>query len=241
MALQLDLEEQEQLDKVKDFWSRYGDYVVWTLIVVLAIYASWNGWQYWQRRQAAQAAVLFETVERAAEQADLSLLERSLGDIQSKFGSTTYASQGAFLASKVFYEKGQAKKSEQALEWVAQNAGDQGYQSLAKLRLSALHIERGDLSGAKTLLTGSFNPEFQALVEDRLADINTLEKATDSAKSHYLRAWAGLESRAPYKKVVEAKLNAIGIDPTQSATDAKALVQTGSASVPASSTQKAKE
>ena len=65
MALQLDLEEQEQIDELKHFWARWGDYVVWVLIIILGAYAAWNGWHYWQRREASQSAILFETVERA--------------------------------------------------------------------------------------------------------------------------------------------------------------------------------
>jgi len=35
MANQLDLEEQEQLDQLKHFWSQYGNLITWLLIVVL--------------------------------------------------------------------------------------------------------------------------------------------------------------------------------------------------------------
>ena len=213
MALQLDLEEQEQFDQLKHFWSRWGDYLVWLLIVILGAYAAWNGWHYWQRREAAQSAVLFETVERAAESADLNLMERSFGDIKSKFGSTTYSNQAGFLVSKVFYEQGQSQKAEDSLNWVIKNPVEPGYEALARLRLSALFIERGAFQEAKTVLTEKITPEFTPLVEDRLGDIDLIEKQTDNAKTHFLKAWSGLDSRAPYKKFVEAKLNALGIDP----------------------------
>ena len=44
MAHQLDLEEQEQLDELKHFWSRYGNLITWILIAVLGSLAAWNGY-----------------------------------------------------------------------------------------------------------------------------------------------------------------------------------------------------
>src|SRR5690606_7924847 len=49
MARQLDLEEQEQLEELKHFWSKWGNAITWFLIAVLGTYAGWNGWQFWQR------------------------------------------------------------------------------------------------------------------------------------------------------------------------------------------------
>jgi len=213
MALQLDLEEQEQIDELKHFWTRWGDYVVWLLIVVLGAYAAWNGWHYWERRQASQSAILFETVERAAEGADLALMERSFGDIKEKFGSTTYANQAAFLVAKVYYDKAQAPKAEEALNWVIKNSSEQGYQSLARLRLAGLLVDRKAYTEARAVLAEKVAPEFEPLIEDRLGDIDSIEKHADSSKAHYLKAWRSLDARAPYKKYVEAKLNALGVDP----------------------------
>ncbi len=220
MALQLDLEEQEQIDELKHFWSRWGDYVVWALIIVMGAYAAWNGWHYWERREASQSAILFETVERAADSADLALMERSFGDMKDKFGSTTYSNQAAFLVSKVYYEKAQATKAEDALNWVIKNSSEQGYQSLARLRLAALLIDRKAFADARAVLTEKVVPEFEPLFEDRLGDIDSLEKHADASKAHYLKAWKALEVRAPYRKYVEAKLNALGVDPAVDSTPA---------------------
>ena len=40
MAKHLDLEEQEQLDQIKHFWSKYGNAITWVLIVVLGAFAA---------------------------------------------------------------------------------------------------------------------------------------------------------------------------------------------------------
>ncbi|NBW67201.1 MAG: hypothetical protein EBR47_00545, partial [Betaproteobacteria bacterium] len=167
MATHLDLEEQEQLDELKHFWKRWGNLITWLLIGILSSYAGWMGWQAWQSKQSAQSAALFDTVERAAVAGDLVLFERSVGDIKSKFGSTTYAHQAAFLASRIFQEKSRPKEAREQLQWVIDQASDEGYQALARLRLSSLLIQDKEFDAARKLLSAKSPEAFTPLVDDR--------------------------------------------------------------------------
>ena len=45
MANNLDLEEQEQLEELKHFWKKNGNWISWLLIIVLGSLAAWNGYQ----------------------------------------------------------------------------------------------------------------------------------------------------------------------------------------------------
>ena len=149
MATHLDLEEQEQLDDLKNFWKRWGNLITWLWIGILSSYAGWMGWKAWQSKQSARSAALFDTVERAAVAGDLVLFERSVGDIKSKFGSTTFAHQEAFLASRIFQEKSRPKEAREQLQWVIAQASDEGYQALERLRLSRLMIQAKDFVAAR--------------------------------------------------------------------------------------------
>lgn len=213
MASALDLEEQEQIDQLKHFWKRWGNLISWVLIAVLGAYAAWNAWQYWQRQQAAQAAVLFDTVDKAAKTGDLTLLDRSLSDIQDKFGSTTVAHQAALLAGKTFFDKDQADKAEKALTWVTQKAGDEGLVALARLRLASLSIQAKDFGKARQWLSTDVPASFKPLQADRLGDLELLQGQPEKAKEQYLKAWRGLEERAEYRQILGVKLASLGVDP----------------------------
>ncbi len=213
MASSLDLEEQEQIDQLKHFWKRWGNLISWILIAVLGAYAAWNGWQYWQRQQAAQASVLFDTVDKAAQSADLVLLERSLSDIQDKFGSTTVAHQAALLAGKTFQEKDQSDKAEKALTWVTQKGKDAGLVALARLRLASLSMQAKDFDRARQWLSADMPVSFKPLQADRLGDIELLQAQPDKAKEQYLKAWRGLEERSEYRQILAVKLASLGVDP----------------------------
>lgn len=217
MAKHLDLEEQEQLDQLKHFWNRYGNAITWLLILVLTGFAGWNGWQYWQRSQSAQASALYDEVDRAAKAGDTERLERAFGDIKDKYASTLYAPQAALLTAKVLQEKGNADGAKAALAWVADKASDPGYQSLARLRLAGIALDGKAYDDALKQLEGSFPGEFAALAADRRGDVFMAQDKKAEALAEYRKAYAGLDTRVEYRRMVEVKLNALGVDPTAEA------------------------
>lgn len=212
MASHLDLEEQEQLDQIKHFWKQYGDAITWFLIVVLAAYAAWNGYNYWQRREAAQVAVLFDELERSVDAGETSRVERVFADIKDKFPKTAYAQQGGLLAARHFHDKTKPDQAQAALRWVVDNSTDPGYQAIAKLRLAALLMDAKDFAGSASLLAGEFPAGFEALAADRRGDLATLQGKPAQARADYEKAFTLLESSSPYRRMIEVKLNALGVD-----------------------------
>lgn len=221
MASHLDLEEQEQLEELKHFWKRWGDLITWGLIAVLGAYAAWNGWQAWSSKQASQAAALYDTVERTAINGDLSLLDRSVADIEDKFSSTTYAHQAALLAARVYQDKDRATDAKKQLQWVIDKAGDDGYQALARLRLAGLLIQDKAFDAARQLLTVKSPEAFAPLMADRLGDLAMLESKPEEALKQYQTAWKGFEPNADYRRLVAVKLAALGADPEDKSEEKK--------------------
>ena len=213
MATPLDLEEQEQLDQLKHFWNTYGNLITWIVLLVAGAFVAWNGWQYFQRNKAAQASALYDEVERSAESGDPARIERSLAEMKDRFAGTAYAQQAGLLAARALHDKGDADASRAALAWVAQNAIDPGYQAVAKLRLAAELLDNKAYDDALKQLSGDFPKPFEALVDDRKGDIYLAQGQRDEAKAAYRKAWSGFEAGTDYRRLVEIKLNAVGVDP----------------------------
>jgi predicted negative regulator of RcsB-dependent stress response len=213
MANHLDLEEQEQLDELKAFWNRFGNLITWSLIVVLAAFAGWNGYQYWQRSQAAQAAALYDEVDRASKAGDVAMVSRAFSDMKDKFGRTAFAQQAGLLAAKTLYEKSKPDEAKAALTWVAEQSSDEGYQAIAHLRLASVLLEAKSYDDALKQLSGSFPKDFEPLVADRKGDIFMLQDKKTDAIAQYQIAYKGLDEQDQYRRLVEVKLNSLGVDP----------------------------
>ncbi|NCN96390.1 MAG: tetratricopeptide repeat protein [Rhodoferax sp.] len=212
MANQLDLEEQEQLDQIKHFWSQYGNAITWVLIVVLGAFAGWNFYQYWQRNQAVAAAALFDELDRSVQSSDATRIDRVFGDMKSRFASTTYAHQSGLLVAKQYMTMGKTDAAKSALTWVAETSSDKAYQALAKLRMSAILLEDKNFDAALNQLNGSFPASFEALVADRKGDVFASKGDKVKAIAEYEKAFRLFDARTEYRQLVVVKLNAMGVD-----------------------------
>jgi len=212
MANQLDLEEQEQLDQIKHFWKQYGNIITWVLIVIMGAFASWNFYNYWQRSQAQQAAALFDEVDRAVLASDASRMDRVFSDMKDKFGGTAYAQQAGLLVARQYIALEKPDAAKAALAWVAEQSSDAGYQALARLRLAGISLESKNFEEALKLLNMSYPASFEALVADRKGDVLVLQGDKAKAVTEYEKAYRLFDARTEYRRLVEVKLNALGVD-----------------------------
>jgi predicted negative regulator of RcsB-dependent stress response len=135
--------------------------------------------------------------------------------MKDKFGGTTYAQQAGLLTAAVMQEKGNTDAAKAALGWVADKASDEGYQAVARLRLAGVLIETKAYDDALKQLSADFPTEFAPLVADRRGDVYNLQGKKAEAKVEYEKAYKGLEDRVDYRRLVEVKLSALGVDPKQ--------------------------
>jgi predicted negative regulator of RcsB-dependent stress response len=227
MAKQLDLEEQEQLDELKHFWNEYGNLISWVLIAVFGAIAGWNAWQYWQRTQGAQAALMYDEVERAAQAGDTARVERAFADMKDKFGRTSYAKQAGLVTARVLVEQGKADGAKAALAWVAESSSDEGYQALARLRLSAILLEAKAYDEALKQLAAEMPREFEGLAADRRGDIYSAQGKKAEARAEYSKAFKAMDEKVEYRRLVEVKLSALGVDTQALAAPAGAAASGG--------------
>jgi predicted negative regulator of RcsB-dependent stress response len=213
MAQPLDLQEQEQLDALKSFWKTYGNLITWALIAALAVYAGLNGWKWWQRDQSANAAAMFEQLELAAQGGDAQRAGQIFSDLKERYPRTAYAEQGGLVAARVQFDLGQTDAAKASLGWVAENASEDEYKTVARLRLAGLLLQAKDYDAALKQLDAAKSPAFQALVSDRRGDVLLAQGKTAEARSAYQAAWQAMDEKIEYRRLIDAKLTALGAPP----------------------------
>ena len=214
MATHLDLEEQEQLDQLKAFWKQYGNLITWVLILLLGGYAAWNGWGMYQRDQGSKAGSLYDELDRAAQAGDSERATRIFADMKERYPRATFTTQAGLVAARVAAEKGQYDAASASLGWVAEKASDDEYRAIARLRLAGLLLDTKKYEEAlKQVDAVTGGPEFIALANDRRGDILLAQGKGAEAQAAYLKAWTAMDPKLDYRRVVEAKLNLLGVQP----------------------------
>ncbi len=232
MATHLDFEEQEQLDQLKHFWQRHGNLITWLLVAALGAYAAWQGWHWWQRDQSVKAGAMFDELERAAQAGDADKTDRVFTDLKSRYPRTAFTQQAGLLAAKLQLDKDKPEAALAAFSWVADHAVETSYQTLARLRAAGVLLDQKKYDVALKQLDAATSPEFTALVADRRGDVALAQGKTADATAAYQRAWKAMDSKLDYRRLIEAKLTALGAAP-----DAPVAVASASAAsaVPAAS------
>ena len=92
-------------------------------------------------------------------------------------------------------------------------SSDTGYQAIAKLRLAGILLEKKAFDDALKQLGGTFPKDFTGLLADRRGDILKAQGEKNEARAQYEKAFKNLDGRVEYRRLVEVKLNALGVDP----------------------------
>ena len=225
MATQLNLEEQEQLDQLKAFWNQYGNLVTGLIVVVAGAYLAWFGWTWYQRDQGAKAGSMYDEFDRAAQANDVERSGRIFSDMKERFPRTAFTGQAGLLAAKLAADKGQAEIARADLAWVAESGSESEYRAIARLRLAGVLLDEKKYDEALKQLDGVDGADFAPLASDRRGDVLMAQGKVDDAKASYQKAWSAMDAKVDYRRVVEAKLNVLGLNPAGAAANGAEAVK----------------
>lgn len=205
-----DLEEQETLDAVKDWWAQYGTIIVVVVLVAAASVAGWRGWQWYQGHKALQAMGYFEAIEVASKKLDDESMQRiqaASNTLRNDFPKSGYTNRGLLVAAKAMQDTGNLDGAQQQLDWLINNSNEAALKNLAKLRLANVLYQKQDYDAALGLLD---NPSqaFIGLYADTKGDIYAAQGNKQQAQLSWEQALDSLKND-PLAQVIQLKLSAL--------------------------------
>jgi predicted negative regulator of RcsB-dependent stress response len=206
----LDLEEQEQLDALKQFWKQYGTLIITLAFLALAAFAGVKGWNYYQRGQSEQASALFGKLEEAVRKNDVAQVGSLGAEIIDKYGATAYGPMAALLVARRNYDNGDAAAAATRLQWALDKARDDEIVALARLRLAGIRLDEKRYDEALALLDAKHAPAFAPLYADLRGDVLAAQGKAAEARAAYQLALEKIPPNSNYRSVVQIKLDALG-------------------------------
>ena len=205
-----DLEEQEKIDALKDWWKRYGTTMILVLLVVSASAAAIQGWRVYQYKQTEQAATLYGNLQILNPQNEVKKIREIAGAILDQYPSTSYAPRAALIAAHANYEANDAKSAKVQLQWVIEHAKELALKQIASLRLAGILLDEKNYADALKLLDKPFDPAFSGLSADLKGDVLAAQGKQTEARAAYQIALDKTDQKSVYRKFVQMKLDALG-------------------------------
>jgi predicted negative regulator of RcsB-dependent stress response len=207
----LDLEEQEHVDELKAWWSRYGTLILVVVLAALLAFVGWAGWRKYEGGQAAQASVLYEAVAKAAQAGDAKALRDAGGALAENYPRTLYASMGALLSARFYFDRNDLKSAKAQLQWVIERAPSGDFRDLARLRLGAVLLDEKAYDEALKVADAPHDSAYDAQFAALKGDVLAAKNQPAEAKAAYKLALekAGRDNGA-FQESVRMRLEALG-------------------------------
>ena len=206
----LDLEEQEQVDELKAYWSKYRVYITSGAIAFFVLYGLFQGWGYYQTKQSLGASELYQSIVVLDEKNTKEIMQKSQ-ILMDDYSGTPYAGRAAILFAKASYAEGSKDKAKEKLEWAASHAKESGTESIALIQLGQILVEEKKYDEALKKANEVNNEGYLGLSNDLKGDIlNVMGKKKD-AKKAYQEALKRFGPKDPYAKFTQEKLESLGV------------------------------
>jgi len=208
-----DLEEQERITLLKDWWDTWGMWVIAALVAFIVGIGGTQAWKYHQKKQIVEAETIFVALQKVAQEASVSKDWKKLSDaateLSDKFPQTFYATDAQLMAAKAAFDGGDLATASKHLQWVA-DKGRPSHQNIAKMRLAAVKMDEKKFDDALAALGSIKDEGFASQVAHLRGDIYAAQGRRDEARAAYEVAVDKSEQRSPLKEISKAKLDAFG-------------------------------
>jgi predicted negative regulator of RcsB-dependent stress response len=207
----LDLEEQEQLEELKAWWNRHGTLILGVVMAVLVAFVGWTAWKKYGAGEAAKASVLYETLAKAAQAGDAKAVRDAGGTLVESYPRTLYASMGALVAARFYFDRSDLKNAKAQLQWAIEHAPSDDFRDLARLRLGAVLLDEKGYDEALKLAEAPHGSPYDAQFSALKGDVLAAKGQPAEAKAAYkLALEKAAKEDAAFREGVRMRMEALG-------------------------------
>ena len=206
------LTPEEQDEKAKQWLKDNGLAIVVGIGLGLGAVFGYNAYTAKQISDAEQASFLFQQVMEAVGFSENADIQEQLNILKTDHSATPYAAKAALLRARQL-SVSDAPASLVELQWVIDNAKEQGVQHAARIRKAKIELSLGNNEEAKALASIADTSGFDSHYQEILGDVSVAEGKYAVAKEYYQQSLDNLGAAdASYRGVLSIKLNRLPVE-----------------------------
>lgn len=183
--------DEEQLDQVREWFRENGKALVAGAVIAIAGVVGWQQWGAHQERTAEAASIGYMQLVDARETgADPETVERRGRAVMDDYGQTVYGPMAALQLGEYHTDRDALDAAADSLRWVVDNADDDGFVHVARLRLAQVLMAMGEFDDALSALDVTDTGTYQSQYLERRGDAHAGLGENDRARDSYDQAMA---------------------------------------------------
>lgn len=169
----MNMTEEEQIARLKEWWSRNGMPLVTGGLLALAVVFGWQAWQNHQTNKAQGASMVYQQLAESAlgGKPDTARIAELAAQLKNEFGGTHYAQFGSLLVAKVAVEAGRLDEAATELRAVLDKPASKDLEELARQRLARVLGAQDKAEEGLALLEGEADAAYLAGREEVRGDL----------------------------------------------------------------------
>lgn len=203
------LTDQQQAERIRNWLSENGWYMLGGLALGLAGLFGWRQWEASQVSRAEQASALYAEMLAAVRVDRSARAEELAGQILADFGSSPYADQARLAMARLKLERSQPEEAATLLRETMERSASAEVAHIARLRLARVLLQQEKHDEALKLLKvpgkSAFAPRYHEVRGDAYFAMGRL----DEARAEYEAAINGAEDGFIDQGFVQAKLDEV--------------------------------
>ena len=188
------VEEQQDIDNFKHFWSKGGK---WLFVLLLAAGLAYLGFvlskTYAKGQDEEAAALAYQFVEKSSKK-DASALT-DLKTLQEQHGKSFGAAEATLMAAAQAFDEKKYDQAEKHLLWVQKNNPDVFIQALSNQRLAVVKLQQQQYDAALKFVDATVPAELKPMMLETKGDILAAKGDKAQAKTAYAEALKDLDEK----------------------------------------------
>jgi hypothetical protein len=153
-----EVDEELRGDRLRNFWRRFGPWIIGAAVLVVLAVAANEGWRWWQNGAAARSSDQFYAALDAAGKNDLAAAQKALDEVIAS-GSGDYPTLARFREAALLAQQGDTQGAVAAYDALANAQSNPHLRELALLFAANLLVDNGDVAAVEQRVGGLGGPD----------------------------------------------------------------------------------
>lgn len=199
--------ESEQLEEIKKWWKRYGNYITIPLSILLLVIAGYRYWTWHEEKITQQASNTYEQLMYAFSTQDNTAVRSYSKALLTDYSKTIYADVARLTLAKLYVSHEQYPKAEKELVYVATHSKLPVLQQIANIRLARILAANKSYDDALKQLSSMSSDLYLPVANELRADIYVEKGQYQEALDLYRQAISEVQKNGMGNLFLEMKTN----------------------------------